>query len=206
LKELLTMQKVTYTRPATKTLRASRTNRGQRRQRGWTLIELGLALLITGMLIMASVILYVGQSRKASIQNNVQQIQSLASAAKATYGQQNLYGQVNTAVAVQGHVIPESLRDGQAATATNNFGSAIAVVAGNGTGINDILVVTWGNVPADQCSDIVAGVVGSVRRVTVGAAVVKPLDGALGIAALNVACEVNNVNGTVDLSLAVGRS
>lgn len=178
----------------------------QRRQRGFLSVELGLVLLVVAILVVGSVAYYNSNLRKTSISTNVQQIQAIAGAAKATYGYQNLYSQVTTAVAVQGHLIPDSLRDGAASTATNNFGSAITVAPANGTGTNDMLQVTWGNVPSDQCSDIVLGVASSLRRVSVGGTVVKPLDGAMNIATLNTACEANTNTGNVDLTLAIGRS
>lgn len=175
-------------------------------QRGFLSVEMGLVMLVVAILVVGAVVFFNSNLRKTSIQNNVQQIQSMAGTAKATYGYQNLYGQVTTAVAVQGHVIPNSLRDGTAATATNNFGSAITVVPANGTGTNDMLNVAWGNVPADQCSDIVLGVASSLRRISVGATIVKPLDGTVAIAALNTACEVNTNTGVVALTLSIGRT
>lgn len=178
----------------------------KRRQRGFASVELGLVLLVVAILVVGAVTYYNSNLRKTSITTNVQQIQSIAGSAKATYGYQNLYGQVTTAVAVQGHLIPDSLRDGAAATATNNFGAAITVAPANGTGTNDMLQVTWGNVPSDQCSDIVLGVATSLRRISVGATVVKPLDGAISIGDLNTACEANTNTGNVALTFAIGRS
>jgi type II secretory pathway pseudopilin PulG len=183
-----------------------RRQNGNRRQRGFLSVELGLVLLVVAILVVGAVAYYNSNLRKTSISTNVQQIQAIAGSAKATYGYQNLYGQVNTAVAVQGHLIPDSLRDGAANTATNNFGAAIVVSPVNGTGTNDMLQVTWGNVPSDQCSDIVLGVATSLRRISVGATVVKPLDGAINIATLNDACEANTNTGNVALTLAIGRS
>ena len=177
-----------------------------RKQHGFSSVELGLTLLVVAILVVGAIAFFTSNLRKTSVQSNVQQIQALAGAAKATYGYQNLYGQVTTAVAVQGHVIPDTLRDGNDATATNNFGSPITVAPSNGTGTNDMLLVTWGNVPSSQCSDIVIGVANSLRRIDVGATNVKPLDGALDVGALNTACEVNTASGNVDLTLAVGRS
>jgi hypothetical protein len=177
-----------------------------RRQNGFLSVELGLVLLVVAITVVGAVTYYSSNLRKTSINANIQQIQSLVGAAKASYGIQNRYSQVTTAVAVQGRIVSDSLRDGAAATATNNFGSAITVAAANGTGTADMLELTWGNVPASQCADIVLGVESSLRRVSVGGTIVKPLDGELTIAALNTACEVNTNTGNVALVLAIGRS
>jgi type II secretory pathway pseudopilin PulG len=177
-----------------------------RRQDGFLSVELGLVLLVVAITVVGAVTYYSSNLRKTSISANIQQIQSIVGAAKASYGIQNRYSQVTTAVAVQSRIIPESLRDGTATTATNNFGSAITVASGNGTGTADMLLLNWGNVPASQCADIVLGTESSLRRVSVAGTIVKPLDSELAIATLNTACETNSNTGNVALILAIGRS
>lgn len=178
----------------------------QRKQSGFALIELGLALLVVAVLGVAAVYLYTNNLRQTSISNNVTHIQNIASTAKANYGISNQYGVVTTAVAVRSRIIPAPLRDGQAATATNPFGAAITTVPANGTGTSDLLTLTWGNVPAAQCTEIVNGVSGSMRRITVGGTVVKALDANLIVDTLTTACEVNTSDGNVAIVFDIGRS
>ena len=176
------------------------------KQSGFISVELGLALLVVAVLSVAAVTMYSNNLRQTSITQNITEIQNIASSAKAAYGLSNQYGSVTTAVAVRSHIIPAHLRDGTAATATNSFGSALTVVPANGTGTNDLLTLTWGNVPANQCTEIVSGVSPSMRRITVASTVVKVLDSALNIATSTSACETNTSDGVVSIAFDIGRS
>ena len=191
---------------ATAAPRASAPRLHHKTQQGFALVELGLALLVVAILVVAAVTLYTNNLRQTSISNNVTYIQNIASTAKANYGTRNQYGAVTTAVAVRSHIIPTTLRDGQAATATNPFGAAITTVSSNGTGTADLLTLTWGNVPASQCTEIVIGVSGSMRRITVGTTVVKALDANLIEDTLTTACEANTSDGNVAIVFDIGRS
>ena len=176
------------------------------KQGGFLSVELGLVLLVVAILIVGAVALYSNNLRQTSIGANITDIQNIASVAKANYGNSNQYGSVTTAIAVRSHIVPSSLRDGTAATGTNKFGAAITFAPANGTGTNDLLTLTWGNMPSSQCAEIVTGVAGSMRRVTVAGTVVKPLDGALAIDTLSTACEANTSDGNVTVLFDIGRS
>jgi type II secretory pathway pseudopilin PulG len=182
----------------------SRLNRGK--QAGFISVELGLSLLVVALIIIAAVLFYQDNVRKTSINTNVQYLQLIAGNAKTTYGARNEYGQVTTAVAVQGHVIPDSLRDGDAvATATNPFGSPITVTSATtaGAGTPDVLDVAWGNVPRNQCAEIVTGVANVMRTITVNGTAVKPLDSPLNLALTTTQCEAAQ---NVTVTFRVGRS
>lgn len=185
---------------------AFQAKRNLTKQRGAFSVDLGMALLIAAILTVAAVAAYSNNLRKSSISANITDIQNIASVAKANYGTTNQYGSITTAVAVRSHIVPAQLRDGAAATATNAFGSPITFAAANGTGTNDLLTLTWGNVPSSQCAEIVTGSVGSMRRITVAGTVVKPLDGALAIDTLSTACEANTADGNVTVLFDIGRS
>lgn len=174
------------------------------RQKGFSSIELGLTLLVVSILVVGAITLFTKNLRQTSIQDNITQLQSIAGTAKSTYGSQNQYSKVTTAVAVQGHVIPDSLRDGTASTASNKFGAPISVGPFGVT--NDMLQLTWGNVPSSQCLEIVTGVSAMMRKIQVNNNDVKPLDGTLDVAGLPAACEANGQDGNVDLVFFIGRS
>jgi hypothetical protein len=180
-------------------------SRYRAKQKGFVSVEMGLTMLVGGILIVAAILFFTDNMRKTSVSANVQQLQMIAGTAKSTYGARNEYGSVTTAVAVRGHVIPTDLRDGTNPTATNSFGSAITVVpATTGTGgANDALSLSWGNVPAVQCSDIVTSVASSMRRIAVAGTDVKPLDSPLNIATLTSQCETAD---NVAITFVIGRS
>lgn len=177
----------------------------KRKQRGWT--ELGALITFLVVLIMTGTIYLVYQriSRMIAVNSNTQQIVTMASTAKATYGRTNQYGLVTTAVAVQGHVIPPELRDGSATTASNSFGGSITVApASSGTGAaNDLLSVTWPNVASEACNDIVIGVSGAMRRISVNGTDVQTLDSALNPVLASTQCEAA---ANVTVTFYIGRS
>jgi hypothetical protein len=174
-----------------------------RKQRGVFSVELGLALLIGSLIIAAAAVFFSQNMRKTSLNTNVQYIQMIAGNAKTTYGQRGAYGDVTTAVAVRSRVIPAELRDGTAATATNPYGGVITVAPANGTGVNDLLVITWPNVPANQCNDLVTAISRDMRRITVNGVEVKPLDAALNNATTATNCEAAD---SVPVVFSIGRS
>lgn len=176
---------------------------GLHSQRGFSSVELGLTLLIVAALVVAAVLFYQDNVRKTSINTNLQYLQLIAGNAKTTYGARNEYSQVTLAVAVQGHIIPDALRDGTAATATNPFGAAITVVPTDVTGTKDALTLGWPNVPKSQCAEIVTGASGVMRTITVGGTAVKPQDQPLNVALTTTACEATD---NVLISFVIGRS
>jgi type II secretory pathway pseudopilin PulG len=175
-------------------------------QRGFSSVELGLSLLVVALIIISAVLFYQDNVRKTSINTNVQYLQLIAGNAKTTYGARNEYSQVTLAVAVQGHIIPDTLRDGPAvATATNPFGSPIAVASATtaGAGTADVLDLTWGNVPREQCAEIVTGVSNVMRQITVAGTDVKALDAPLQLATTTTQCETSQ---NVSIRFRIGRS
>lgn len=172
-------------------------------QRGATSIELGLVLLIIIGLIVAAVWGFRENKRRTSVNENTQQLLHISSNMITKYGKPGRYADVTTAVAVRGGVIPANLRDGNAETATNAFGGAIAVTPQSLTGANDSMQLAWPAVVSNQCSDIVSNVVGEFRRIDVGGATVKPDNGQLDIAALEAACDAGD--DTIDLTFFIGR-
>lgn len=171
--------------------------------RGFLSLEMGLVLLVTAIIIVGAVIYYRDNLRKTSVQTNVQQILSTSSALRAKYGQSNKYSLVTTELAVRSGSIPDALRDGDDATATNSFGGAVTAAPASLTGANDSVEIIWPNVPEKQCSDIVTGVEGEMRQVAVGSTTVKANNGELDSVALETACEAADAQ---DLHFWVGRS
>lgn len=172
-------------------------------EKGFLSLELGLVLLVVAGAIVAGVLTYRDNLRKTSINNNTQQISSVAANLRAKYGQSNMYGSVTTALAVRSQSIPEFLRDGSAATASNTFGGAITVAPVTLVGANDSVQLVWPNVPANQCSDLVTNVQREMRQINVGTTTVKPNNGEIDLSALETACEAS---AATTLNFWIGRS
>lgn len=172
------------------------------RAAGFISVELGLALLAVTGLIVGAVIFFLENTRKNSINLNTQYIQSIAGSAQTTFGQRNQYGSMTTAIAVQSRIIPDALRDAGANTATNPYGSAITIAPANGTGTNDTLNLTWGNVPRGQCTDLVVNLSSMMRGINVGATAVKVLDQPLNYATAVATCDSAEVQ---TITFRIGR-
>ncbi len=174
------------------------------KQGGMTLIELGLVLAVVAIILTGSLIGYQTMMSRAAQNQSIQYITMISANAKQLFGQAGAYGDVTTEIAVRSGLIPRELRVPGTNTANNNYGVAITVAPGNGTGTNDLLVANWGGVPGGSvCSTIVRAVERELRRVVVGTTTVKPLDGALNTATTSTACDVN---GVVQLEVSIGRS
>ncbi len=173
------------------------------RQDGFLSLEMGLVLLVVALAIVAAVLYYRDNLRKTSINNTTQHILTTAANLRAKYGQANAYANVTTALAVRSGSIPEALRDGTAATATNTFGGSITATPATLSGANDSVQVAWPNVPPNQCSDIVTNVEREMRQVGVGSTTVKANNGTIDFAALETACDSDTA---VTINFWVGRS
>lgn len=170
---------------------------------GFLSLEMGLVLLVIALAIVAAVLYYRDNLRKTSTNNTTQQILTTSANLRAKYGQTNSYGTVTTAMAVRSGSIPEALRDGTAASATNTYGGAITIAPASLNGANDSLQVSWPNVPNTQCSDVVTNIEREMRQVSVGSTVVKPNNGAIDLSALETACDAAS---GVTINFWVGRS
>jgi type II secretory pathway pseudopilin PulG len=172
------------------------------RERGFMSIELGLVLLVVAIMIAAAVLFYRDSQKKQSINNNHSEIISIAGNLVSKYGQLNRYGDVDTELVVKAGVVPAHLRDPGADTATNRFGGAITIEPTDLTGTNDAVNITWPNVPANQCSDIVSASEGEFRVISVDGTEVKSDGAQLDFEALEAACDAG---APVELVFSVGR-
>ncbi|WP_234265138.1 type 4 pilus major pilin [Hydrogenophaga sp. NFH-34] len=172
------------------------------KQSGFMSIELGLVLLAVAALIAFAVLYYRENQRKNSVNSNHSDIIAISGNLVSKYGQLNRYGDVTTELAVKSGVIPAHLRDPGADTAQNRFGGVIEVAPVDLTGTSDGISITWPNVSANQCSDIVSASEGEFRVITVDGSEIKGDGGAIDITALEEACDTD---APVELVFTAGR-
>lgn len=201
MSNIITLSRATQNRAATVSQRFKRAK--SLREKGFMSIELGLVLLVIAIMIAAAVLFYRDTQRKNAINNNVADIVSISGNLVSKYGQLNRYGDVTTALAVKSSVIPAHLRDVGADTATNRFGGVIELAPADITATSDAVTITWPNVAPGMCSDIVSGVQGEFRVITVDGTEVKADGDVLDMTALEDACDTG---APTELVLSVGRS
>jgi hypothetical protein len=133
----------------------------------------------------------------------VAEVGEIVAAVQSNYGQ---YGFValTTTKAVNARVIPEHRGENvgtAGATAINKFSGAITLVD-NAAATARTALLTYANVPEDQCVGIVTGTEGLVRAVAVAGVTVKALGGTLDTGTLDTQCISGN--GVVTIAWTVG--
>ncbi len=175
--------------------------RGAKRQKGVTMIELSVVLVVGALLAAAVFFGLQSNQRRVELSDNTAAITEIISSLKKNFGRANQYATMTTALAVQSRAIPDNLRL-TATTAQNSYGGAITVGPVACVAVNDCASLLWPSVPRAQCMDLVIGTQAGARLIMVAAVVVKPLDGALNIVTLATQCELAN---TANIVWRIGR-
>ena len=158
----------------------------RRRQRGNALVFSMLGLVIGGIVLALGINYYQSSQANAQVQGTISEISAIIGGAQQIYGQYG-YSGLTTAIAVGSRVIPETRADAAGNTATNSYSGAITLVD-NSADTASTAKLTYANVPATQCTQLVNGAQGLARRVSIGTTDIKPLDGVIDITKLNTQC------------------
>ena len=156
------------------------------RQRGNALVFSMLGLVIGGIVLALGIGYYQSSQANAQVQGTISEISAIIGGAQQNYGQYG-YNGLTTAVAVGSRVIPDTRADAGGATATNSYSGAITLVDNSAT-TPSTAKLTYANVPAAQCTQLVNGAQSLARRVTIGTTDVKALDGSVDIVKVNTQC------------------
>ena len=173
----------------TKSLR-SRASKGVRRlQRGMSMIELSLVLIVLAIVLAGVYWGFSQNQRRVEIDENVQAITEIVGNLQGKFGKTNTYSQITTEVAVRSQVIPGILRVGTTIAAQNSYGGAIEVNPAKCMSDNDCVTLKWEKVPNAQCSELIIGASRGARMVEVGSEKVKPMDLPLKLELLAQKCD-----------------
>ena len=156
------------------------------RQRGNALVFSMLGLVIGGIVLALGIGYYQSSQSNAQVQGTISEISAIIGGTQQNYGQYG-YNGLTTAVAVGSRVIPDTRADVGGATATNSYSGAITLVDNSAT-TPSTAKLSYANVPAAQCTQLINGAQSLARRVTIGTADVKPLDCAIDIVRVNTQC------------------
>jgi Tfp pilus assembly protein PilE len=161
----------------------------RRRQAGDILVTLMIALIVLAVMAGAAYVWYSDTSKQQATKDAAAKINYIAGKLQSQFGVNNDYPNITTAVAVQSRAIPPDMRVSGANTAVNMFGGTVSVAPSNCSATNDCAAMTWTNVPADNCTDLVLMTAKMARRITVAGTAVKVLDGAMPSATLTGKCD-----------------
>jgi hypothetical protein len=145
-----------------------------------------LGLVIGGIVLALGISYYQTSQSNAQVQSTVSEVTAIIGSAQQNYGQYG-YNGLTTAVAVGSRVIPETRSDASGKSATNSYSGAITLVD-NSTATPDTAKLTYANVPASQCSQIINGAQSLARQIAVASTDVKALDGIIDIAKVTSQC------------------
>jgi prepilin-type N-terminal cleavage/methylation domain-containing protein len=166
---------------------------GKKLQRGMSLLEMSLVMIVIAVMAGAGFLLYSDIMHNISSNNNTEKITQIAASLKKNFGAQNLYSSITTSIAVTNNIIPQDLVTNSASpwTAGNSYGGSITIVP-NSSGLttaNDSATLTWPSVPNEECTDVVNGTSAVARKIVVGSTTVKATDSSLSQTSLATACD-----------------
>ena len=177
-----------------------RSMRSRPKQGGNALVFTLLALVVGGVLVAVGISQYTDAERSASIGSVVAEVAATIGNAKSNDGQIGYVG-LTTPIAVAGGTIPRN-RATSGTAATNKFSGSITLVDNNSSTVGTA-VLTYTNVDADQCKEIVMGTQSLARQVQVNGTDVKPLDGKVIPGTLATQC---NSAATASIAWIIGRT
>lgn len=133
-------------------------------QKGITLVEVSIGLIIAAIIAAAAFAAFQNNSRRTAVRDNINVITEVAAELKNKFGRSNSYATLTTQGAVRGVVVPPDLRD-VGDTAVNSYGGPIEFYPAQINTVNDSAALVWRQVPVNQCTDLILGVEGSAREI-----------------------------------------
>ncbi|KGH23056.1 type 4 pilus major pilin [Comamonas thiooxydans] len=171
-------------------------------QKGASIVSVMLGILVAGLMLVVAVNQFQDASKKTRIETATQEVVQIFSTAQKNYGYANQYGDVTTAIAVQGGIVPEARRNAGTNTANNNYNGAITFVPATINTANDGLAISYANVRGGDCQQLVQNTESLTRQVYIGSTQVKQTDSPVTLSALSTACDASS---TVTVKWVIGR-
>lgn len=156
-----------------------------KKQKGYSLVELGIVIAVIAIFIGGVVTFGQGMFKDTEVKTEQQNIQAAADNIKKLYEGTNYSGFDNT-VAQNAKVFSDRLVDNGYNNVWNGLVSATA--ADVNSVANSGYAITYTEVPQDVCPDFVAGVQGKFDVITIGSTEVKSFNGKLDRAATAAQC------------------
>lgn len=186
---------------ATSIMKKMSTN-SRKSQRGMSIVQVMFGLLVAGLFLVVAVGQFQDSMKKQRIETATQEITQIIATAQKNYGYANQYGDVTTAIAVQGGVVPQARRNEGTNTANNNYNGAITFAPATINTANDSLAITYNTVQGGDCQQLVQNTQSLTRQVFIGSTQVKQTDSPVNLASLSSACDAST---TVNIRWVIGR-
>ena len=172
----------------------------KRQQGGFTLVEL---MIVTVLLAVAIAVVYLGVSSymaKDRTNQEAKELPTIFANIQAKYSQRSNFTGATCTGLINLNVFPQS-RLATATTLVNRWRGNITCAVATLTTASDVLNLTYTNVPATECGDLIPMVEGYVRVITVGGTTVKADNALTDLDALGTACQAGGQNNTIVYSV-----
>lgn len=176
-------------------------------QKGITLIEVSIGLLIAAVVAAAAFVAFQSNSRRQEVQENVAEVSVQIGEAQQKYGRTVNYDGVTTALAIDSGTLEElnsygglvCLTGADNFSATDGLPTALSGITACPTtdsatapANTNVVVLQWLDVPEDQCIDLVTATLDGSRDVYVGTTAIRDA-GVNDVAAMQTACTAANL-------------
>lgn len=156
------------------------------RQRGMTLLETVLVLVIGLVLVFGILSFSKSTSQSASVFNETKALQAVTAGVKTLYPGSSVYTGLTASMLITGNKVPTNMVNGT--SLKHSWGDAVTVAPDATQGYN----ITYVNVPTAACLEFTTAVGSNYNRTTVGSTDVKtPTTTTVDAAATEVACKAN---------------
>lgn len=170
----------------------------QVKNKGFTLIELSIAIVAALVLIGIGLYFYNNVKNETGAMNATNGVTAISSAVKALYPNPSYTG-LTGALLIQAGKAPANMISGTGTSATlvNNWGGTVTVlpVAYNG-GTDNAMEITYPSVPRSACNSVVSAAGANFQKIDVNSTVVKDDSAATPIvanpASVATACATEN--------------
>lgn len=159
-------------------------------QRGFTLGELGLVLLVVGIIAYFAYPKYLQHTQTVLAQEEMDSVTQYVGNFQKAYKADPDYSTVSTAIGVQLGYFDTTMIQGT--TAYNKYQGTVTVVPNQVTNPNDTALFTTTNYSLAGCQQVVPGIAQISRTMTVNGTTVQPLDQPLVKTTLGTACASTN--------------
>lgn len=157
-----------------------------RRQKGFTLIEVGIVLALVGVALFFTLSKMSTTSDLTRSQNFVSEFSGIVTNAKRLYATQQSYTGVTIAILRDNNVFPATWNVG--GTVTGPWTGAVTTAAATLVTAGDGLTITVPNIPQGVCSDIVRAMASGVDVISVAGTNVKAFQTTINLATAGTQC------------------
>jgi len=164
-----------------------------RKQKGFTLTEILLVLVIAAAIVISAFIIYPKVQASARAEAESKNIATIVAGVKALYTSTSSYTGITKTILVNAKVFPDNMLSGTGSSATpiNSWKGAVDVTAATINNAGDAFTITYNGVPTAECVKMVSGMAGNFDSVGVNGTNVKASGAALNVATTASSCAAN---------------